>query len=308
MCIRDSLNVELRQQVERRSRDLKELFASNENAATGLRTELAVGEQLDGRYTVLTKLGAGAMGAVYSVSRVSDGRRFALKMLTGRVTGVEAARFAREAEIAAKLSHPNLVGIVDVGRLPEGLVYLVMELVDGRTLEKARDEFGAPQLARTVLPQLAKGLSALHDAGFVHRDLKPANVLLARDKQGAETARIADFGVARESAPLNVEPGAALKLTQTGAWVGTPSYMAPEMVKGHSSPESDVFALGIIAFEVAVGRYPFDEPPVIALLSGRPLPPVAWHGAAVEPALRSFIERALSLDPAARPRAAELHG
>ncbi|MFT3707639.1 MAG: protein kinase [Archangium sp.] len=297
----NALNVELRHQLEQRSRDLKEHFAAEAGVSSGLGEDLQVGAQLDGRYVVRAKLGAGAMGAVYAVSRVSDGKRFAVKMLTGKVTGVEAARFAQEAEIAARLSHPNLVGIVDVGRVSTGLVYLVLELVEGRTLEAARPEFGKFTSTRRVLHGLAAGLTELHRAGFVHRDLKPGNVLLARDAEG-ELARITDFGVARtvDEAALATR----LKLTTTGAWVGTPIYMAPEMMAGRSSPRSDVFALAIIAFELSCGRYPFVEPPIIALLSGRTPPPIDWGDAQLEPAARRLIEAGLSADPAARPDAA----
>jgi hypothetical protein len=299
-----ALNSELRTQIERRSRDLKELFVTTQAPPNGLVVDPAPGTVLDGRYRVRSKLGEGAMGAVFDVERLTDTRRFALKVLTGAVTGTDAARFAREAEIAAKLSHPNLVGIVDVGRGDNGLVYLVMELVEGRTLENARGQFGDVAFGRPLLAQLAAGLQALHDGGFVHRDLKPANVLLARDAAGAETVRIADFGVARSTAP-EAPSAVNFKLTQSGAWIGTPLYMAPESAQGAVSTKADVYALGLIGFELLIGRYPFEEPPIVSMMKGEPLKPVPWPPG-LDAKLQALLSRCLATDPGARPAAAEL--
>ena len=313
-----TLNLELRSQVERRSREIKELLAGG-MSNPGLADELAIGEAIDGRYTIVSKLGSGAMGSVYLVARVSDGRRLALKVLTGTVTSTEAARFAREAEIAARLHHPNLVGIVDIGLVSRRFVYLVMELVEGRTLEQAREQFGQLDFALPRLQQIAAGLTALHAAGFVHRDLKPTNVLLARGRDGGEEiARIADFGVAREAhtpdpvlasdATQPPKPGShALKLTSTGAMVGTPLYMAPEGVRGQGAQPFDVYSFGLIAFELLAGRYPFTEAPAMSLLNGRGLQPVQWPTelAVPEPISRTVID-CLHEDPLKRPKAADV--
>ena len=136
------------------------------------------------------------MGAVYEVERTTDGRRFALKTVI-HAHGSALARLAREAEIATKVTHPNLVGIVDIDVAPSGVMFIVMELVHGRPLSAEAQRFGEVPWAKEVLRQVASGLRALHEAGIVHRDLKPANVLLEVAAAGPPRAKIADFGIAR---------------------------------------------------------------------------------------------------------------
>ena len=136
------------------------------------------------------------MGVVYEVTRVSDGRRLALKVLTTEATGISLARLAREAEVAGKITHPNLVAIVDVDVSSAGELYIVMELVKGQSLSEARKYYGNVQWALGVLGQIASGLAALEASGIVHRDLKPANVLLTGN-DNTPIAKICDFGIAR---------------------------------------------------------------------------------------------------------------
>src|SRR5262249_42713969 len=131
------------------------------------------GQRIDDRYEIVRQLGAGGMGAVYEVLRASDARRLALKVLTAATTGVSLARLAREAEVAGRISHPNLVSIVDVDVSKTGELYLVMELVDGRALSDARGRHRDVRWVLPVLAQIAQGLRALHGGGVVHRDLKP---------------------------------------------------------------------------------------------------------------------------------------
>src|SRR6185436_18744278 len=188
-------------------------------------------------------------------------RRLALKVVTGSVTGAQAARFAREAEIGARLEHENLVRIVDVGVSPAGAPFLVMELVEGKSLDERRERFGNATWALAVLRQVGRGLQALHDAGVVHRDLKPGNVLLSGDVESPR-ARISDFGISR----FNTLPSAAdvdamadtadpakglmgASMTKAGALLGTPLYMAPEAARGAQAihKPADVFAFGLIA-------------------------------------------------------------
>lgn len=290
----ERLNVELRRQVADRSRELAAAL-SGSAAASG---PVAVGAVIEGRYEVVRALGAGAMGAVYEVVRLADGRRCALKVITLRASGDVLARFAREAEIAATLDAPNLVAVIDVGVSPAVGLYLVMELVTGGTLAQRRARFGDEVWARPLCAQLATGLAAMHEAGVLHRDLKPANVLLDGD-----IAKIADFGLAvpRPPARIDVEADtAAPALTEAGALLGTPAYMAPELARGaeHASPASDVFAWGVVAYELFTGRTPFAEPAVMLAARGAPLPAVTGVPAP--------IARALDGDPARRPTAAAI--
>jgi serine/threonine-protein kinase len=321
---------ELRRQVVERSRELSVALAE-----LAKRPPEPLGEDrvIADRYRIVRRLGAGGMGTVYEVARTSDGRRLALKTLRGRTDPEVMQRFAREAEIAAELDHENLVPVLDVG-IADGSLYLVMPLVEGGSLEQQRPRFGDAAFARPILAQIAAGLAALHARGIVHRDLKPGNVLLAPN------ARIADFGLAAfdptssllgtlasgslelaDTAhpgalpPGTPHPGAlppgtpgtpTPPLTRAGDIFGTPRYMAPELAAGagDASPAADVFAFGVMAFEMLAGRQPFVEPVVMARLENRePAPPSVD---ALPDDLRPLVARCLAFDPAVRPSAADL--
>ncbi|MEO7331557.1 MAG: serine/threonine-protein kinase [Minicystis sp.] len=268
------------------------------------------------RYRVVRPLGKGGMGAVYEVERVTDGQHLALKVILGNVSRERAARFAREAEIGARLSAPNLVAIVDVGVGGGGSPFLVMELVTGGSLEGRRDRFGDIAWALPILRQVARGLRALHEAGVVHRDLKPGNVLL--DDHG--NAKVSDFGIARfgRVAEDEIDPGGltgdaspprARGLTGTGAWMGTPLYMAPEAARGGRDLETpaDVFAFGILAFEMLTGQSPFATPPVHLALANQPIPaPAALQAEGLDEAVSGVIAACFAADPAQRPDARRL--
>ena len=210
--------------------------------------------------------------------------------------------------LAARLRHPNLVPVVDVGLTPGGPMYLVMELVEGPTLDASRKKFGDEAFGLRMLTDVTRALVAMHGAGIIHRDLKPANVLLSN---GA--ARLADFGIARadteDSSPEGLEKTArpdALLLTRTGAVMGTPQYMSPEVAVGQPATRaSDVFALGLMGFELLTGRYPLVEPAFLAVRAGRRLVRSVPDEALPE-RVRQVLSAALSEDPAARPTASEV--
>ncbi|MGH7297263.1 MAG: protein kinase domain-containing protein [Polyangiaceae bacterium] len=324
------LNEELRRQLGDRSARLAEAL-SNLGPLPERRAEpLAAGTLLVGRYRVLRTLGAGGMGAVYEVERTTDARHFALKTVI-HAHGSALARLAREAEIATKVAHPNLVGIVDIDVAPSGVMFLVMELVPGRPLSAEAKRFGDVPWARGILRQVAAGLHALHEAGVVHRDLKPANVLLEETPGGAPRAKIADFGIARAgdttepgTAPAPIDPEAATvqvpaghdaqraasdaHLTRTGVVMGTPLYMAPELLAGarDAPPSSDMWSFGVMACELLTGRRPFDESPVMRALDGRVSAAPPLDTTALPAALRPIVVRCLDRDPARRPTAAEV--
>jgi TonB family protein len=294
------LKQELSHQVAARSRELGRMLAS----ATIVPGRPKVGERFDARYRVEKELGAGAMGAVFEVVRTTDDRRLALKVVTGEVSPDRAARFAREAEIGAKVRHPNLVEIVDVGVADGGVPYLAMELAPAGSLEAKRDRFGDAAWAREILRGIAEGLCALHEAGVVHRDLKPANVLLG---QGG-APKISDFGISRfgelgDDVDANASTLAAAKpqaLTATGMLLGTPYYMAPEAARGAKvEAAADVFAFGILAVEMLTGRPPFATAPMFRALAGERLEPPALDG--LDAALRDVLCASLAEDAAVRP-------
>jgi serine/threonine-protein kinase len=247
-------------------------------------------------------LGEGGMGAVYEVVRATDGEAFALKVVTGRVSRANAVRFAREAEIGARIRHPNLVSIVDVGVATNGAPFLVMELVKGASLEDRRDRFGEIAWALPLLKQIARGLVVLHDAGIVHRDLKPANVLLSDD--ASPLARISDYGISRFDEAVDAAARTAASATATGSMLGTPLYMAPEMaVAGRTAGSAvDIYAFGIVAYEMLTGHPPFAMPPILLAMSGQPVPVPS----AIDHPAGAVVLGCLSAAPAARPTIREV--
>ena len=294
------LNDELRRQISARSANLADMLATASALGEATSGALPLGEVLHDRYRIVRAIGAGGMGVVYEAERTKDGRRFALKVLNGTTSRTALARFAREAQIVSQIDHENVVSIADVDVSPAGVMFIVMELVDGRSLEDQRDRWGDVPWALDVLAQVAEGLAAIHGLGIVHRDLKPGNILTqARGANGPEQrtgpglapgagttngggvlAKIADFGIARiettlaeriaRSSPESPTvregtPPSPLSdpLTETGVMVGTPRYMAPELITSgkNARPASDVFSFGVLAFQLLTNRYPFDVAP-----------------------------------------------
>jgi hypothetical protein len=296
----ERVSEEVRRQVAERSRELSEALGKLSHGRVAIEAD----RMIDGRYRIVRRLGAGGMGVVYEVERSGDQRRLALKTLRGRASPDTMARLAREAEIAAQLDHPNLVPVLDIG-IAEGGLFLVMPLIGGGSLEQQRARFGDASWATPLLGSIVAGLAALHERGILHRDLKPGNILLADG-----VPQIADFGLASASidphsdtlASSAAHADTAAPLTRAGDLMGTPGYMAPELAAGASSasPASDVFAFGVIAYELLLGRAPFAEPVVFARAEGRVVPPLARDG------IPDLVARSLELDPAKRPTAVEL--
>jgi hypothetical protein len=317
----DRLNEELRRQVAERSRQLADALARLDEGGPGSSSRsLRVGQTVAARYRVERLLGTGGMGAVYEVVRLSDARHLALKLVNSHSSRDDLARLAREAHIAAKITHPNLVSIVDIDVSTSHGCFLVMDLVEGGSLDAHRQRYGDVPWAMRVIAQVSDGLAALHAAGVVHRDLKPGNVLL----DGA-VAKISDFGIAsiddaqrglgRAERNETVSPEARTAvagqpLTRTGVMLGTLVYMAPELAAGsaRASPAVDLFALGVLAFELLGVGYPFPAPPLLDAIYGRRAERVrGLDGVAGLPHdVARAIEACLDPDPARRPTARQL--
>ena len=259
-----------------------------------------------GRYRIEACLGAGAMGIVYAAEDTVLGRRVALKFLRAVDRGADGegrrARLAREARVMARLSHPNVVGIYDLGQ-HEGRLFVAMELVEGSTLEAWRA--ASPRKSRAILEAFiaaGRGLAAAHAAGVVHRDFKPANVLVADDGR----VRVTDFGLARSheegpSLPRSGPDGAeTLTVTRADAILGTPAYMSPEQLRGGRATErSDQFSFAVSLYEALHGRRPFDGETLGALAAAIDAGPARAPGseARIPGGVRRALVRALSARP-----------
>lgn len=195
----EDLNEELRRQIDQRSRRVLELaLRSTEQKAK--RAAFEPGDLLGEAYRVVRLIGQGAAGSVYEVVRLEDERHLAAKVLTPRADQAAMVRFAREAQILARLHHPSLISIIDIDVLPSGVPFLVMELVLGKSLKLCREHYGRLGFVLPVLRKIAEGLAAIHDSGIVHRDLKPANVLIAdAPPEGSPVVKLVDFGISTEA-------------------------------------------------------------------------------------------------------------
>ena len=220
-----------------------------------------VGQVFAGRYMIEGFAGQGAMGRVYQARHTRMSKKFAVKIMFGDLTSdaTMRARFQAEAEAASRLDHPHVVSVVDFGDTVGGIVYMVMDFVEGQSLSKILETEGALDevRVRSLMRQIGLGLQHAHDRGLVHRDLKTDNVVVV-NIEGAETARIIDFGIAMFS---DAAPGPA-KLTAVGVVIGTPAYMSPEQACGEKiDHRSDLFSLGIVSYELLAGKKPFDGHP-----------------------------------------------
>lgn len=398
------LNKELRRQIEQRSRLLvasmesglaSGMDAEKEEYSTDIQPILARGTLLAERYVIGDILGQGGMGTVYEVTRAADGRPFAAKVLGDKPSYRAMARFAREAQLLARINHPNLIDIIDVDITEDRVAYIIMELVRGKSLAELRHRYGERDFMLWILLQTAEALTAVHSAGAVHRDLKPGNILVANRDDGTVMVKLADFGIsrlldsvadtpntsaqaAREMAslaarmdaehrtrgalgqastwlgqlqsavteelshqsvppPQTVDPPMVFitprelgpttdgdstrskgrrrrlseELTQAGAILGTPLYMAPELRSGAqlALPSSDVFGFGMVAYEVLTGTLPFEQPPLLWADLGITSPtviPLQKRCLGLHPLLAQTLDACLSIDPRLRPTAAEL--
>ena len=259
-----------------------------------------------GHYAITGKLGQGGMGVVYSARDERLGRSVALKMM-GSLAGDEAARrrFWREARAAASINHPNVCQLYEIGE-ENGELFLVMERLEGEALSDRlqRGPFVVAQ-ALPVMLEVLDALEALHAHGIVHRDLKPSNVFLT-----PRGVKLLDFGLARPEHPERTEPADAsgsAELTRTGMVLGTPRYMAPEQVTGEGiSPQTDLFAVGVILFEMLAGRPAFEGRNAVEILHATlyEQPPALTGSPAVSAADR-VVRRALAKRPTERPPSAQ---
>jgi hypothetical protein len=287
-------------------------MSAEQPRARSTETDKLIGEVLANRYQIELRLGEGAMGVVYRARHVKVGRPFAVKVLHPQFLADDkvAQRFEREAELAGRLRHPNVIGVVDVGETAEGYRYMVMDYVEGSDLAALLGEAPMPpQRIIHLVRQLLEGLYHAHEQGLIHRDFKPENVIVERDTHGAEVPRIVDFGIAilREGGESPESPG---RLTTNGLVLGTPHYMAPEQaVADPVDHRIDLFALGIVIYEMLCGKLPFDGSGAEVARANLMLDPPRISQRVpyleVDPLLEAFARRLMAKSRNARPPTAK---
>jgi serine/threonine-protein kinase len=269
-----------------------------------------IGQTIAGRFVVEELIGQGGMGKVYRAQHLGQGRPVVLKLLKPALLEdpTLVGRFEREAEAASRLDHPNLIAVLDFGRIgPEGTLYIAMELVPGKDLRALlRDEWPVqePRLCN-IVAQVLSALSAAHAGNVIHRDLKPENIMVEARDGGRDFVKVLDFGIAR------ILDSDLPRLTRKDVVCGTPQYMAPEQATGGGlDARSDLYAVGVILYQMCTGHLPFDGQNSMEVLTRQvnepPIPPrLRQPGAPISEAMERMILRALEKDPARRPQTAE---
>ena len=277
--------------------------ASTSNEAGAAQADPYIGKTIDGRYLVEAVLGEGGMGVVYRGRHKVIDKKVAIKVLRGEMARNKeiTERFLQEARAASSIGNPHIIDISDFGTMADGSTYFVMEYLSGKSLTAVMAEARPMPTARllAIAKQIAAGLSAAHEAGIVHRDLKPDNVIIlvrsspGTSASGRDFVKILDFGIAKVG-------GEASRLTQAGSIFGTPHYMSPEQAAGTQvDHRTDIYALGIMLYEMASGKVPFDADNFMGILTQHmykvAVPILALVPAPeISPGLDAIIQKCLS--------------
>jgi hypothetical protein len=280
-----------------------------------------VGDVLDGRYRITGVLGSGGMGRVYLAEHISIRRPLAVKLLHPEVEGIDEInqRFEREAFAIGRMNHPNCVNVSDFGKLEDGTLYMVLELLDGVLLSDLLDRERKVDWRRTlhICRHVLSALQYAHEAGIVHRDIKPENIILVEQEEDADFAKILDFGIAKLADHAHPDESTGIlvndaNLTQVGVTIGTPTYIAPEQAYGQPiDGRADLYALSIMMYEMIAGDPPFDSDEVGSLLRmhvSHPVPPIPELAPDVEvpEAVEALIMHGLAKQPDDRIASAEV--
>ena len=259
-----------------------------------------LGRTIGGRYVITESIGKGGMGQVYRARHEIVGRDVAIKFLSPdlAVDATNRRRFLREAKAANRIDHEHIIDITDYGETDDGLVYLVMEFLDGEPLSALIDRGPLPPWRATAIgTQIAGALARAHELDVVHRDIKPDNVYLLRRTDGGDFVKLLDFGLAKMKGEM--------RLTASGAVFGTPEYMAPEQARGAPlTGKADLYALGCMLFEMTAGQPPFTGtvPELVLKHIREPAPSLLSLAPSAPPELDALVARLLEKDPARRHR------
>jgi serine/threonine-protein kinase len=259
-----------------------------------------IGTLLAGRYVIEAVIGEGGMATVYRARHKMVERIVAVKIMNPMLASdpIVRERFRREAKSAQKLAHPNIIEIYDQGDTEDGTAFIVMELLSGESLVEATQR-GPMEVDRAVqiMIQIARGIARAHDLEVIHRDIKPENIFLCRREDGTDIVKLLDFGIARSRQDS--------RLTGQGELFGTPQYMAPERIMGtDSGGSSDIYALGVLFFEILTGELPFNAPDVATFFvkhMNEAPPPVRSRSPRVPQKLDDLVLRMLAKSPGERP-------
>jgi serine/threonine protein kinase len=269
------------------------------------------GQILGGKYRVERVLGEGGMGVVVAATRVALGDQVALKFLLHDAARHpdRVARFTREAQAAVKIRSDHVVKIIDVGTLDQGQPYIVMDLLEGEDLAQRLERSGRLAVGEAVdlLMQACDAIAAAHRAGIIHRDLKPANLFLTTRANGEPVLKVLDFGISKFTEAADLAGG---PMTQTSSILGSPSYMSPEQLRSSRDVDvrTDIWSLGVIAFELVTNKLPFDFDSVPELCSAilmSPAPAIRGVRADVSDAFDAVVARCLEKEPARRYQTAD---
>jgi len=276
--------------------------------ATGTPDPL-IGRLINDRFKITALIARGGMGKVYRAEQAPLGRVCAIKVLNPNYAGEHDPefhkRFFLEASIASKLTHPNTVTIFDYGRTDDDIYYMAMEYLEGHTLHRAIREAGhfPEERAAHIARQICRALREAHSLGVIHRDLKPANIFLVEHGDESDFVKVLDFGLVK-----NVSENKGEDLTQTGLFMGSPKYMAPEQIRGDRvDARTDIYALGIIMYEMITGKVPFDRPNSVNILMAHvneEAPPLRQMNPNIQvsPQIEETIARCMAKDVDARFR------
>ena len=272
---------------------------------------LLIGTTLAGRYVIHREVGKGTSGAVFVATHAERGQRVAIKILVDRHAErpTSVARFEQEARLASAIGHEHIVTILDAGRTPDGRPYIVMEFLEGESLDEvlAREGVQSEDRILRIARQVASALGAAHAKGIVHRDIKPANVFVM-PRPEPDYVKVLDFGTSKLL--TRAEGDTSASLTQAGVVVGTPMYMAPEQARDDDDVDArvDLYALGVIMYELASGQPPFtgrNEIEILTKVATDTPPPLHTLRPELSDEFVKIVARAMAADRTARYRDAE---